>query len=243
MTTEEVQNPIEETKQQNNQTFPREYSEAEDMSSTSRTPTKQSSPRNSRKFFDRSLLNRTKRKPKPLVFHIYLYCKCEQITTNNIPEQKGVWSALLIQQPQDMTERRSKGDTINPNTNIAATFMLTGIETNQSYVRMRLQAAQQCLEWISSNLIEAQYPHLEISLLCNDIFIVNNLRDWIPRWYKKGKNNMSTTRPNVDILDKIAMISTKAKLSVKWVHDNDYELSCVKMKAEEQLRSITNVSK
>lgn len=170
-------------------------------------------------FFDRKMLDHRRRKPKPLVYQIYLCSKCQPDGTSD--QEIGAWCALIVQQPQN-TLGASSAQT---------TYMISGMEESNSHIRIRLQGILEALKWITANISEEQYASVEATFISNDVFAVNMLREWIPKWakssYKMGSKTQRTEelRPNYDILQQISLISTGIKLIVKWQSERSHYMT------------------
>lgn len=190
------------------------------------------SPTRSRKvFFNRKHINKNKLKPKPLVYHVFLCSKCKPIEDDT--GDVGAWSALIVRQPQD-----AYGGQQEPQT----TYIVSGTEKKQNHIRIRLSGVKESLKWIVSNMEEVQYPAVEAVYISNDIFIVNMLREWLPKWYgnkfRMDKHDETVKRPNADILEEIGAISTKIKLSIRWQAETSHDMSSIARKVDESLARL-----
>jgi hypothetical protein len=191
----------------------------------------------SKRFFNRNLLDKKKRKPKPLVYDVFLYTKCDQVKDND--EQYGAWSSLIVQNSLEFNSS-TKRDVDAQNSNKNMVFMLSGNEQNKHHVYIRLSSIKHTLEWIVQDIETSRYPFVEVVFTCNDIFLVNMLREWIPRWYNKksANSNSNAKRPYKEVIDDIAKISTNIKLLVKWSCEDNFDLDCVKKKVEDEMAKI-----
>ena len=178
-------------------------------------------------FFDKKNLDHRKKKPKIEVYEIHLCSKCKKIASMPPEMEVGAWSALIVKHLQDF-------DTHDQNT-----YMISGVEKSHSHIRIRLLGVKEVLDWITSSVDESQYGYIEAVLYSNDVFVVNTLREWIPKWskssFRMGKGEEMELRPNNDILQEIARISTKIKFQVKWLVDASYDMSSLHTKVMDML--------
>ena len=185
-------------------------------------------------FFNRKSLDHRKKKPKPIVYQIYLCCKCVPLESTESQLEKGAWCALIIKQLQDNSSTSYDTQTA---------CMLSGVQESSSHIRIRLNGLKESLDWITSNIEENQYSSIEANIVMNDIFVVNILREWIPKWEKSSFNmgeNDSEKRPNYDILNFIGKISTKINLGVKWQFDKSNEMITLSDKIDRMLADETD---
>ena len=188
-------------------------------------------------FFDRKSLDQRKLKPKPLVFYIYLCSNYKTDQETNL--EIGAWCSLIIQQPQYPMSTISKEIQLKQN-NSNTTYLLSGSEKFNNHIRIRLLGVKESLEWITVNVDINNLSHVETVLISNDVFVVNMLREWIPKWNKnnfKLKTDDEQYRPNSDMLKAIANVSTKIKLSVKWQSEKSYEMIALSKKVDEILNN------
>ena len=179
-------------------------------------------------FFDRKCLDQNKKKTKPVVYEIHLCSKCRKLDSDTPVELEfGAWSALIVQYPQDM----------NPH-DTQTTYMISGVEESPSHIRIRLLGVKECLEWITATS-NGHYESVEATLYSNDVFVVNTLREWIPKWiktdFRMDKNEYNERRPNFDILQDIARISTGIKFQVRWLVDKINNMASLSKRVDELL--------
>jgi hypothetical protein len=210
-------------------------------------------------FFDRRSLDCKKKKPKPIVYQIYLCSRCKFVNDTgstvgscnnleasgsnkeNIPDpfastdsgEVGAWCALIVKRPQDVSGSSGSG--------LQTTYMLSGVERSHSHIRIRLRGVIESLNWITGNVPESQYPYIEATFVINDVFVVNTLREWLPKW-RKNEFNMDVTsderkRPNLDLLTEISNISSRINISVKWQIDQSNEMITLSEKIDKLLAS------
>ena len=178
-------------------------------------------------FFDRKSIKIAPKKPKTMVFQIYLCCKYISSDDN---ADYGAWSSLIVQQPQDSF---SKNDT-------SQTFMISGVESSNNHIRIRLIGVIESLNWVTAKIDPSNYSSVDLIFITNDIFISNLLREWIPKWKKNNfniSNDSENKRPHSDLLEQIASISTNINLNVNWQANETYEMSTLSNKVDELLRN------
>lgn len=175
-------------------------------------------------FFDKRNINKKKAKPKPIVYHIYLCTKYNQLDETDI----GAWSSLIIKQPQDsVTKSKEKH---------RSSYMLSCLLCC-NHIRIRLFGLKESLEWIISAIDEKHIPYVEVMFASNDVFLVNTLKEWIPKWSKNDfmKDDNETKRPNHDILSDIAKISNNIKMNVRWINESSFEMINLSKKVDSLL--------
>jgi len=197
-------------------------------------------------FFNRKSLDIRKKKLKPIVYQIYLctYCLPSEIISetpqNLVLSELGAWCALIVRQPQDM---------FNAEKDTQTTYMLSGVEESNSHIEIRLNGVKESLNWITANLEKNQYSSVETTFVSNDVFVVNILREWLPKWHKNDfklgpKGSGDDIRPNLDLLRSISEISTNIKLVVKWQAEKSYEMEQLRNKIDNILDThLKNISK
>jgi hypothetical protein len=186
-------------------------------------------------FFTRKSIDYTKKK-KPILYQIYLCYRIEPIEDPSSDDSMdlGVWCALIIKQPQNvyMVDK-----------NAQTTYMLNGSEKLNSNIRIRLIGLKEVLNWITFNLPEESYTSIDINFVCNDVFIVNLLREWLPKWHKNGfriGKDDNRQRPNLDLLTEISNISTKINMTIKWQVEKSYEMVILSEKIDLIIRKLRN---
>jgi hypothetical protein len=182
-------------------------------------------------FFIRKPFER-KRRLKTLVYQIYHCAQCKP--SDDGTKDIGSWASLLIQQPQDSG---SHYDTVQ-NTCMLSAEHLSG---DKSHIRIRLDGIIESLVWITTNIkITKDDVVVVANIVSNDVFVVNSLREWIPKWEKTTyqiSNSDEDKRPHSDLMAKIGSISTKIKLSVRWQSEKSYEMSLLARKVDNMLSS------
>jgi len=187
-------------------------------------------------FFVRKSLEGRKKKPKPMVYYIY---HCNQYKTSPEDENKeiGAWASLVIQQPQ---ESMTNYDDAVKNTCMLSADHVYG---DNNHIRIRLDGILESLVWITSNVKQEQLGIVEANIVSNDVFVVNSLREWIPKWeklnYQVSKQD-NIKRPHSDLMEKIGSISTKIKLSISWQSEKSHEMSILTQKVNSILSVAEN---
>lgn len=185
-------------------------------------------------FFTRRPLENRKRRPKTVVYHIYHCAQCKP-SEYDASKDIGSWASLLIQQPQD-SGSHCEG--------VQNTCMLSAehLSGDKSHIRIRLDGIVESLVWITTNIKITNHDVIVVAnIVSNDVFVVNSLREWIPKWEKSTyqiSRSDEEKRPHSDIMAKIGSISTKIKLSVKWQSEKSHEMSLLSQKVNEMLSSI-----
>ena len=168
------------------------------------------------------------RRLRPIVYQVYLCCKCaedsEEDVTKNIPDSKseenvkitGAWSADIFRPPQDTTSQHKRG-----------AYSVTALETADDHIQIRLAALKEVFKWITADVEQSRWSSISVSLVSSDVFLVNLLQEWLPRWhkqnYKIGKSG-EYERPNAVALREIGEIVTRLKLTASWQVDTSHEM-------------------
>lgn len=171
------------------------------------------------------------RKPRPIVYQIYLCCKCVENNTDEkmkdllksegMDETKivGAWSADIFRPPQDTTNQHKR-----------SSYSVSSLEQAEDHIQIRLAALKEIFHWITADVDQSMWPRISASIVSNDVFLVNLLREWLPKWhiqnYKIGKTD-EYERPNAEMLREIGNISTKIKLNSSWQVDTAHEMMAV----------------
>jgi hypothetical protein len=183
-------------------------------------------------FFNRNNVNKSKSKPKPIVYNIFICTKYK--TSENINDDLcyGCWSFLCIQQPQDAHNNQQEKQT---------TYMVSNEEISKNHVHIRLLGIIEILKWITCNIDELQYPSVHANIVSNDVFVVNLLKEWIPKWHKNNfciNKNDNEKRPNYVLLEQISNITSRINLSIKWEVEKSNNLLSVVKKVDEMMENI-----
>jgi hypothetical protein len=184
-------------------------------------------PKTVRIFFNKKSIDHSRRTPKPIHYYIKL---CNKSITTPEGKDLSAWCALIIQEPHDMFNLSNKSG--------ISAYMLSSIETEMNPIQARLTSILELLKWISTNVSPELLHIIDTSLICNDIYIVNLIKEWIPKWatnnFKFGREGQS--RPYTDLLKSISEISTKIKLSVQWQSEKSPEMSSLESKLNGMLK-------
>lgn len=223
-------------------------------------PNQEQTRANTAVFFNRKSLDNRKRKPKPIVYQIHLSCKCRESNITYQAEkparpidlddkenvapsdaecikhfEKGAWASLIQRHPQD-----------NNSTTRHTTYMISGNEESGSNIQIRMTGLKEVLKWITADVDSSNWPYVEAVLVSSDVFLVNLLREWLPRWARNDfsvNKSQEAKRPNYELLSEIAAISTKIKLSVEWQSDNSHEMITISNKVDELLKEAEEQEK
>jgi hypothetical protein len=168
-----------------------------------------SAPATAIRFFDRKSLINSKKRPKPIIYQIFLCSRCLEDNSRSSENQiSGAWAVLIQRCPQDgMT---GTGQTA---------YLVSGVEKAIGNIELRLRGLKEAMIWMSSSVDKANWPYIDATLLTSDIFLVNLLREWLPKWAKKNFSlsaNSTEKRPHAELLAEIAEVSTVAKVTVEW---------------------------
>lgn len=186
-------------------------------------------------FFDKKCVNKKKIKPKPIVFYIYLCSK--YIPTEDSSNDLGAWSSLITKQTQETIVKTKEIKN-------RSSYMLSSVLYG-NHIRMRLFGVKESLEWIVSSIPEDSIQYIEVNFTSNDVYIVNLLKEWIPKWAKTNfmKDDNEGQRPNSDLMIDIAKISEKIKMTLKWQNENNFEMVNLCKKVDELLEENKDADK
>jgi hypothetical protein len=204
-------------------------------------------------FFDRKSLDSRKRRPKPIVYQVYLCSRCleseprptsNQVSSDSEDEaddnlapsdehtearcEVGAWAALIQRCPQDNASAAKQ-----------TVYMASGIEEAETHIQIRLRGLKEVMLWITADVEPANWSYVEATLVSSDVFLVNLLREWLPRWARSDfalRTPQEAKRPHAEILSEIAAISTRIKLDVLWQPDHSHEMEAISDKVEALLR-------
>jgi ribonuclease HI len=201
-------------------------------------PTGDAGKSSSNVFFNRKSLDQRKKKPKPVVYQIHLCIRCKAIEGED--GDMGAWSALIVQKPQDNVFLEGLQNVV----------MLSGEEECGTHVRIRLEGVLHCLKWVVANVNPTLYSTVDLTFVTNDVLVKNTLQEWLPKWKKNGfrltretGQSVGEKRPNSDLLEEIAEISTKIKLAVSWQSENSHEMVLVSDKVDGMLTVLAAARK
>jgi|GEM_PF-4591030 hypothetical protein len=159
------------------------------------------------------------RKPRPVVYQIYLCCRCADENSKN-GKIGGAWAADIFRPPQDTTSQHKRGS-----------YSLSAVEEADDHIQIGLAALREIFKWITADVEESAWSYISVSIMCSDIFIVNLLQEWLPAWHKQEYKISKTAehlRPNVEILREIGNITSRIKLSASWNVDTAKEMIAVR---------------
>lgn len=172
-------------------------------------------------FFDRKLLINSKKRPKPIIFQIFLSSRYLE------ESQSGAWAVLIQRCPQEGMPMIGQ-----------TAYLVSGVENSIGNIEFRLRGLKEAMLWMTSTIEKENWPYIEATLMTSDIFLVNLLREWIPRWARKNfclSANSEEKRPHADLLKEISEISTVAKLNVEWHPYHSLQMQEVNKKADSLL--------
>ena len=207
-------------------------------------------------FFDRKSLDSRKRRPKPIVYQVYLCSRCRETNTSppsaqrtvrsedgsddenlapsderkEFPREVGAWAALIQRCPQDNSSAVKQ-----------TAYMANGIEEAETHIQIRLRGLKEVMLWITADVEPNNWPAVEATLVSSDVFLVNLLREWLPRWARNDfalRTAQETKRPHAELLSEIAQISTRIKLAVVWQPDHSHEMQATSDKVDALLREV-----
>lgn len=184
---------------------------------------------NTIKFFDRKSLINSKKRPKPIVYQIFLCSRCleDSFSSSGTIERTGAWAVLIQRCPQE-------GMAVMGQT----AYLVSRMEYSMSNIEVRLRGLKEAMMWMTSTIDKTNWPYIEATLMTSDIFLINLLREWLPKWSKKNyflSGNSEEKRPYADLLTEIAEISTVAKISVEWQPDHSLQMQEVNKKVDSLL--------
>jgi len=191
-------------------------------------PSSESSSSGTIKFFDRKSLLNSKKRPKPIVYQIFLCSRCldDTFSSSGI-ERTGAWAVLIQKCPQE-------GMAVMGQT----AYLVSKKEHSMGNIEVRLRGLKEAMMWMTSTIDRQNWPYIEATLITSDIFLINLLREWLPKWSRKNfqlSGNSEEKRPYADLLAEIAEISTVAKINVEWRPDDSLQLQEVRKKADSLL--------
>lgn len=179
-------------------------------------------------FFVRRAINLSKKKIKPLMFTAFMYADGKELDGDTF---SGSWSNFIIDHRGTSYILTGNTDAVTGSTDQPVTSMQT-----------KLVGVIETLKWITDGLPEDYLSHVELNLFSDDIFIVNTLKEWIPKWYKENfkisKLDATKERPCADLLREIAEITMNVKLTIKWTSpvSNEYLIAAKNKVSEENNR-------
>lgn len=183
------------------------------------------------RFFDRKSLINTKKRPKPIVYQIFLCSRWSEDNSN----KSGAWAVLIQRCPQE-------GMSVMGQT----AYLVSGIEKGIGNIELRLRGLKEAMLWMTSTISKENWPYIEATLMTSDIFLVNLLREWLPKWARKNfclSANVDEKRPHAELLAEIAEISTVAKVNVEWQAYHSLQMQEVNKKVDLLLAEDDNVDK
>lgn len=176
-------------------------------------------------FWTPRLRQDKKKRLHPTVYQIYLCIKCKLTLGEN---EVGAWSALIIKQQQGNFMMKNDSP---------MTYMINGIEHSSSHIQIRLAGVKEVLDWITVNIDPEEYNSIEATIVCNDVFVVNTLREWLPKWVKSDFSTLNAELGHGSVFKSLAAISTKIRLNVEWRAENSTEMYTLSEKIMEMLSS------
>ena len=117
-------------------------------------------------------------------------------------------------------------------------YLVSKKERSMGNIEVRLRGLKEAMMWMTSTIDRQNWPYIEATLITSDIFLINLLREWLPKWSRKNfqlSGNSEEKRPYADLLAEIAEISTVAKINVEWRPDDSLQLQEVRKKADSLL--------
>jgi hypothetical protein len=166
------------------------------------------------------------RKPRPIVYQIYLCCRCADENSEN-GKINGAWAADIFRPPQDTTSQNKRGS-----------YSLSAVEEADSHLQIGLIALREIFKWITADVDQSAWSYISVSIMCSDIFIVNLLQEWLPVWHKQDYKITKTgehERPNVEMLREIGNVASHIKLDASWNVDTAKEMIAVRNNVDKLL--------
>lgn len=198
----------------------------EDIMSVSHPQFIDNSDTKPKSFFTRKSGSKIKRL-KPIVYKVYLCCKCLGDDSDDIPESKenidntkiiGAWAADIIRPPQDASKNIKRN-----------VYTLVGTEEADDPIQIQLKAVREVLIWITGDVNSSQWSCIEATIITNDVFLMNLLKEWIPKWHTQNyMTRKHEKRPNAALLQEIGDMSTQIKLTMDWQVDISQEMLSVR---------------
>lgn len=167
-------------------------------------------------FFNPSCLDKSKQKIKNIKYHITHCCR------TNIKDgtEYGAWCVLIkktTNNPFSLTEK-----TYN-------SYMLSSYMEKENHIIIRLNGICEILDWIHVQCSDIKSTVIDVELFSTDVYIVNLLREWIPKW---ASDNFSR-RPNEEIIKSMHKIISTINLTVSWQSDKSLEMDILSKKVDE----------